>query len=171
MGLGAVGGIVAAKLGRHLMPDEIGKSSDEVAYVPFKGGIESIKKAANLVAQDPAFINGTREDQRAILGAKAKEILEQEKNNRNANLIANDLMRRDAKSNRAMVNDDEYNPFLHVSPYLHVSPSKVVHNVPYYIAGNNPDFSDYVATKSVPKMANKLIPGAAKVPYYLEKQE
>lgn len=55
MGLGAVGGIVAAKLGRHLMPDEIGKSSDEVAYVPFKGGIESRENAAK--EWDPNKLN------------------------------------------------------------------------------------------------------------------
>jgi len=64
--------------------------------------------------------------------------------------------------------NDQVNKQYGYNPFLHVSPSKVVHNVPYYIAGNNPDFSEDVATKSATKMLNKFIPGVEKVPYYLE---
>jgi len=123
---------------------------------------DEIPGAANELANDPEFLNAkTDKDQMDMIYRKATENADKTYNRKRAVYLGSV-----AQKNY----QGTFPVFPKEGPIIKVA-SRVSHNVPYYIAGNNPDFSEGVATEVIPKLIKKSIPGAEKVPYYLQKQE
>lgn len=173
--LGSVMGLVS-NLGGKIkeVPEKIKEFVNEPRALTWQGKIDqdvnnnvhnwsvnfadNLEKSANSYANDPVFLDANWQNKEDMIYKRAWEMSKAAKN---AELAAQTgaQMKKEFASR---------NPFFPERTPVY---SRIEHNVPYYIAGTNEDLATEVIPEIGKKMGKKIIPGAEKIPYYLQKQE